>query len=106
MRSSLIDRNQLLPYRYTAAHVAHETGKCPIRPMYRQYPAEDAAYEVTGQYMLGDALVVAPAFSPVAANGTVGVDVWLPPDGPWYDLAAIAAQPYLGGTFIRCGGRN
>jgi len=104
MRGALLDRQRLLPYRYSAAAEAHRTGRCPIRSMYRDFPAEAAAYAADGQYMLGRDMVVAPAFSPVAPplTGSVGVSVWLPPidEGAWIDFARPGAAPLPAGATI------
>jgi alpha-glucosidase (family GH31 glycosyl hydrolase) len=103
-RGALLDRQRLLPYRYSAAAEAHRTGRCPIRSMYRDFPAEAAAYSADGQYMLGRDVVVAPAFSPVAPplTGSVGVAVWLPPvaEGAWIDFNAPGAAPLPAGAHI------
>ena len=105
VRLQLLNRQRLLPYRYTAAADAHRTGVCAIRAPYVDFPAEPAAYAAQGQYMLGRDVVVAPAFAPVApplSNGTVGVTVWLPPadTNAWLDFAAPAAMPFAAGTTI------
>jgi alpha-glucosidase (family GH31 glycosyl hydrolase) len=100
-RNSLLDRQRLLPYRYTVADVSHRTGRCPIVSMYRSYPTEPLAYSADGQYMLGTDLVVAPAFSPISSQtGTVAVTVWLPPDSLWVDFNSPSATPFLGGSSI------
>jgi alpha-glucosidase (family GH31 glycosyl hydrolase) len=95
MRESFRDRQQLLPYRYSAAAVAHETGLCAHRGMHFDFPAESDAYTTSQQYMLGPDLIVAPATAPVSPpipeagggqdNGTVTVALWVPP-GDWVDF--------------------
>ena len=103
-RGSLLDRQRLLPYRYSAAAEAHRSGRCPVRSMYRDFPAEAAAYTADGQYMLGNDIVVAPAFAPVSPplTGVVGVAVWLPPidEGAWIDFSAPSAAPFAAGASI------
>ena len=103
-RGALLDRQRLLPYRYSAAAEAHRTGRCPIRSMYRDFPDEAAAYAADGQFMLGRDLVVAPAVAPVKPplTGTVAVSVWLPPidEGAWIDLARPGAAPLAAGASI------
>ena len=104
MRGALLDRQRLLPYRYSLAAEAHRTGRCPIVSMYRDFPAEPAAYAADGQYMLGRDLLVAPAFAPVSPplTGTIGVSVWLPPtdEGAWLDFNAPGAAPLAAGSTI------
>ena len=103
-RGSLLDRQRLLPLRYSLAAEAHRTGRCPIRSMYRDFPGEPAAYAADGQYMLGRDMVVAPAFAPVSPplTGSVGVAVWLPPidEGAWLDFNAPASPPFAAGSSI------
>ena len=105
-RGSLLDRQRLLPYRYSLAAAAHASGRCPIVSMYREYPAEGAAYDAAAgsQYMLGRDVLVAPAFAPVSPplTGTVGVPVWLPPtdEGAWVDFNAPGAAPFAAGATV------
>jgi len=105
-RASLLDRQRLLPYRYSLAAEAHRTGRCPLVSMYREFPAESAAYDaaVYSQYMLGHDVLVAPAFAPVSppVTGTVAVSVWLPPidEGAWLDFNAPGAAPLPAGATI------
>lgn len=80
-------RYRLVPYLYTAARVAHESGVSLCRPMYYEYPAEEAAYVARGQYFLGDQIIAAPITRPAdPATGLAAVDVWVPP-GEWFDFA-------------------
>jgi hypothetical protein len=72
-------REALVPYTYTMARQANQTGLPLVRPMYLDYPAQEAAYSATGEYMYGDDMLVAPITS--AGNS---VAVWVPP-GAWTD---------------------
>ncbi|GIM89131.1 ricin-type beta-trefoil lectin domain protein [Paractinoplanes toevensis] len=78
-------REALVPYTYTTARQANQTGMPIVRPMYLAYPTQDAAYTAGGQYMYGDNLLVAPITS--ADNA---VSVWVPP-GTWTDYFTGAA---------------
>ncbi|MCO5974073.1 ricin-type beta-trefoil lectin domain protein [Actinoallomurus soli] len=77
-------REALVPYTYTMAWQAARTGVPIVRPMYLDYPAADAAYSASGEYMYGDDLLVAPVTTPNDANGDGSVSVWVPP-GTWSD---------------------
>ena len=80
-------RYRLAPYIYTAARQAYDTGVCLCRPMYYDWPEEDAAYDSVNQYMFGDDILVAPvtkAVDPVTKEAEV--EVWLP-KGTWYDVS-------------------
>lgn len=89
-RSVMVDavrhRYELVPYIYGHSHRTAAGGSCLVRPMYHDHPDHDAAYEATGQYRLGDDLVVAPVVSPLESDQMAPVMVWLPP-GRWYDTA-------------------
>ncbi|MBR0237672.1 MAG: hypothetical protein IJQ39_06260 [Thermoguttaceae bacterium] len=80
-------RYRLAPYIYTAARQAYDTGVCLCRPMYYDWPEEDAAYEAINQYMFGDDILVAPVTKPVdPVTKEAEVEVWLP-KGAWYDAS-------------------
>jgi alpha-glucosidase (family GH31 glycosyl hydrolase) len=102
VRLQLVNRQRLLPYRYSASAVAHRTGRCFVRSLYFDYAEEPLAYESDGQFLLGFDIVVAPAFSPVAPplTGTVDVSVWLPPteSGAWIDFASPSSPPFAAGS--------
>lgn len=70
-------RSRLVPYLYTAARVAHDTGLPMARGMYLDWPDAPQAYRFTHQYLLGDDLLVAP----VVAPGGVA-RIWFP-EGRW-----------------------
>ena len=80
-------RYRLAPYIYTAARQAYDTGVCLCRPMYYDWPEENAAYDSINQYMFGDDILVAPvtkAVDPVTKEAEV--EVWFP-KGTWYDVS-------------------
>jgi hypothetical protein len=68
-------REALVPYTYTTARQANQTGLPIVRPMYLDYPDST----VTNEYMYGDNLLVAPI---TTTDNTVSV--WVPP-GSWTD---------------------
>ncbi len=74
-------RAQLLPYRYTFARVAHDTGVSLLRPLYYDYPLDENAYAAQLQYMLGPDMIVAPVNNLVDnSTGLAKVEVWFPDD--------------------------
>ncbi|MGC9671372.1 ricin-type beta-trefoil lectin domain protein [Planosporangium sp. 12N6] len=77
-------REALVPYTYTMARQANRTGVPIVRPLYLSYPAYDAAYAATSEYLYGDNLLVAPITTPNDASGNGSVSVWVPP-GTWTD---------------------
>ena len=87
LREAFRLRYRLAPYIYTAAREAYDTGVSMCRPMYYDWPEENAAYDSINQYMFGDDILVAPvakAADPVTKEAEV--EVWLP-EGAWYDAS-------------------
>jgi alpha-glucosidase (family GH31 glycosyl hydrolase) len=92
MREAVQLRRRLLPYVYTAARRAHDTGVSIVRPMYYEYPEHTQAYEADGQYMLGPDLIVSPIVDPREPGARlVAHRTWLPP-GEWYEWPSGLAQ--------------
>jgi alpha-glucosidase/alpha-D-xyloside xylohydrolase len=73
-------RYRLLPYTYTLAAEARDTGLPLIRAMWLHYPQDENVRGLGTQYLWGRDLLVAPVFKPAAGTR----DVYLP-DGIWYD---------------------
>lgn len=73
-------RYQLLPYTYTLAREARDTGLPLMRAMWLHYPEDAAARGLASQYLWGRDVLVAPVFS----RGARSRDVYLP-TGLWYD---------------------
>ena len=70
-------KNRLMPYLYSLACEAHETGIPVMRPMIFEFPEDPGARTTDMQYMLGGNLLVAPVFS---RDGSV--EYYLP-EGRW-----------------------
>lgn len=70
----------LMPYLARLGEEAHTEGVPVMRPMVLEHPADRTAALVDTQYMLGDALLVAPVFR---ADGQVEYYV---PEGTWTRL--------------------
>ncbi|HEY8000712.1 MAG TPA: TIM-barrel domain-containing protein [Solirubrobacterales bacterium] len=75
-------RESLVPYLYTLARQAYDTGLPMARAMYLEWPRIGDAYRFDRQYMLGDELLVAPVGTP---GDPAHKRVWFPP-GDWVDL--------------------
>ena len=73
-------RYQLLPYTYTLAWEARESGLPLMRAMWIHYPADAHVRSVGTQFMWGRDLLVAPVFT----KGATSREVYLP-KGDWYD---------------------
>src|SRR5262245_55622274 len=73
-------RYRLMPYTYTLAAEARETGLPIMRAMWLHYPDDENARGMGTQYLWGRDMIVAPVFTQGAATR----EVYLP-DGDWYD---------------------
>lgn len=71
---------QLLPYTYTLAWEARNTGMPLMRAMWLHYPNDEHVKNMAGQYLWGRDLLIAPVFQKGATNR----EVYLPA-GDWYD---------------------
>ncbi|MGK2320203.1 glycoside hydrolase family 31 protein [Gordonia rhizosphera] len=81
-------RSRLVPYLYTAARIAHDTGLPMVRGMYLDWPRRREAYEFRHQYMLGDDLLVAPVVR--AASSVRTKRIWFP-EGRWVNIVTGAS---------------
>eukprot|EP00939_MAST-03C_sp_MAST-3C-sp1_P004520 g4520.t1 len=110
-RGALRSRAELLPYVYTAAREAHDSGVGLTRPMYYYYGHTDDAYPKdmnnnlgqdpsTRQYFFGPDILVAPVTGPSTCSVNFNSDTpleqpcsltnqttWLPP-GTWFEERA------------------
>ncbi len=73
-------RYKLMPYLYSFAHEAAETGMPIARAMVIDHQSEPLAWKYDLQYMWGSEFLVAPSCSADSA-----VALWLP-QGMWYDF--------------------
>ena len=78
-------RYQLMPYIYTAARQAYDTGISICRPLYYEWPEENEAYRQEGEYMFGDNILVSPIVTAAESNGKAYHKTWLP-EGQWFDI--------------------
>ena len=87
LREAIRLRYRLAPYIYTAAREAYDTGVSMCRPLYYDWPAEEAAYNVTNAYLFGDSILAATISKPMdKAKGVSEIDIWFP-EGKWYDVS-------------------
>lgn len=101
-RQAMQLRHALIPYLYTLSWRNHAESIAPVRPMYHDYPDEEAAYYCPQQYLFGD-LVVAPYTSAADPDTRLSRQVvWLPP-GDWYHL--FSGEYYTGDAWYALYGR-
>ena len=85
-------RYTLVPYIYTAARQAYDTGVSICRPLYYEWPEENKAYSVEDEYMFGDDILVSPISTPACSDGTSERKTWLP-KGFWFDVCRNRMLP-------------
>jgi alpha-D-xyloside xylohydrolase len=85
-------KNHLLPYLLGCAQDAAERGWPMMRAMFLEYPDDPACRYLDRQYMLGEALLVAPVFRDDS------VAEYYLPDGTWTDLQSN--ETIVGGRWI------
>lgn len=80
-----------MPYLYGMAAESHTLGRPVLRPMFLEFPHDPGCDTLDRQYMLGNALLVAPVFK---ESGEV--DYYLP-KGTWINL--ITGEKKEGGSW-------
>jgi len=85
LRSAFQLRYALQPYLYTEARKTYDTGVAFFRPLYYDWPQQDAAYTSKNEYLFGDQMLVAPVVAPAdQVSGLTTQSVWLP-EGEWIE---------------------
>ena len=81
IKDLLFLRERLRPYIMEQMAVAHERGIPPMRPLFFDFPEDQACMEIDDQFMFGPDLLVAP----VLHEGARARDVYLPVGERWTD---------------------
>uniref|UniRef100_E6QHP9 Glycoside hydrolase, family 31 n=1 Tax=mine drainage metagenome TaxID=410659 RepID=E6QHP9_9ZZZZ len=85
LRSSFQLRYALQPYLYTEGRRTYDTGVAFLRPLYYDWPEENAAYTSKNEYLFGDQMLVAPVVAPSdKTTGLATETIWLP-KGEWIE---------------------
>ena len=96
-RAAMRRRAAMVPYIYTLARQLFDEGLGPLRPLYYEYPNEDAAYARDEfQYLFGPDLVVAPVVKPSTPGALATKRLWVPP-GAWVE--ETSGRLFRGATF-------
>lgn len=85
-------RYRLLPYFYDLFYEGERTGLPVMRPLVLHYESDPQTWNLNGEFLIGERLLVAP----VLEQGAVKKAVYLPA-GTWYDFFTGAA--YEGGRY-------
>ena len=84
---------KLMPYIYTIAREAYDTGLPLMRAMFLEFPDDPECWNADMQFMFGPNLLVAP----VVKEGARTRKLYLP-EGQWYDW--YTEELYEGGRYI------
>jgi alpha-glucosidase (family GH31 glycosyl hydrolase) len=87
MRDTFHLRYALEPYIYTEARRTYDTGVAFLRPLYYDWPEQDAAYTTKNEYVFGSDMLVAPVTTPVNPDTQLAKEsIWIP-EGQWFERA-------------------
>ena len=85
LRNTYQLRYAMQPYLYTEARRTYDTGVAFFRPLYYDWPEDDAAYTSKNEYMFGDEMIAAPVVAPAdKISGLATEKIWLP-EGDWIE---------------------
>ncbi len=85
MSEAFLLRYSLIPYIYTGAREAYESGVSLCRPMYYDYPEAQEAYAFKQQYMFGNDMIVSPVDTSIDSTSSLAdKKIWLP-EGKWVE---------------------
>jgi alpha-glucosidase len=82
MRKALELRYRLIPYIYSLAHHAHETGVPIMRPLAEEFPTDGRSTNASDEWLLGKNVLAAPILEDSDTRR-----VYLPP-GTWFALGS------------------
>ena len=94
MKKYLFLRERLRPYITEQMALTHEKGLPIMRPLFFDFKADKAAWDVDDEYMFGPDILVAP----VIEAGVKSRKVYLPAGATWTD--AWTGKVYEGGTTV------
>lgn len=85
MRRDFMLRYAMIPYIYSAARHAYDTGVALVHPLYYDWPDDSAAYDFPDEYAFGPDMIVRPVTAPMSPDTLLARQrLWLPP-GDWYE---------------------
>ncbi|CAK9153422.1 unnamed protein product [Ilex paraguariensis] len=82
MREAIRVRYMLLPYFYTLFREANVSGVPVVRPLWMEFPADEATFSNDEAFMVGNSILVQGIYT----EGAKHVSVYLPGGQIWYDL--------------------
>jgi alpha-D-xyloside xylohydrolase len=98
IKQALGIRQTLLPYLKTQVALLASHGQPTMRPLWYDFPDDDAALGVADQFLFGPSYMVAPVLDAMPANGTLQRPVIFPGDGSVTYKDYFTQKTYKGGT--------
>jgi alpha-D-xyloside xylohydrolase len=96
LKRYLFVRERMRPYIRSLMKAAHDRGTPVMRPLFYDFPSDDASWNVSDQYMFGPDLLVAPVMHESQQTRVV----YLPSGSMWKD--ARTGAKHQGGSTIEC----
>lgn len=90
LRESFYLHYNLVPYQYALMKESGKTGVAPMRHLVLEFPEDKNVFDIEDEFMLGDALLVAPVLEDYVDTRTVYL-----PEGTWYEF--FTGKRYEGG---------
>ena len=88
-RLALETKYWLLPYLYSLFYRHTTRGETVVRPLWHEFPRDEATHSVDTQFMWGPALVVAPVLQPATTTRSL----YLPEGEEWFDHRSLTRTP-------------
>ncbi|CAO3564059.1 unnamed protein product [Mortierella alpina] len=88
IREAVRARYALLPFWYTLFQESSVDGMPIIRPMFTEFPEDEAVFGMDDQYMVGDALLVKPVTKP----GVTRSNVYFAGNEKWFDIKDYSVE--------------
>ncbi len=85
MRSAFQLREAMQPYLYTEARRTYDTGVAFLRPLYYDWPEDNAAYTSKNEYQFGDQMIVSPVTAPADRISSLATEQVYLPKGDWIE---------------------
>ncbi|HEX5994271.1 MAG TPA: family 31 glucosidase, partial [Jiangellales bacterium] len=95
LREHLLLRERLRPYVMRLAEATHRTGAPVMRPLFFDFPDDEATWGVDDQFMFGPDLLVVP----ITAAGVRGRAVYLPAGTRWVER--VTGTIHDGGSTVQ-----
>ena len=96
-RQAMQLRHALIPYIYSMAWRAHQTGMSLVTPMYYGNMDDASAFAAKDQYFFGSELIAAPILTPSdSKSGVASKRIWLP-SGGWTNF--FTGESFAGGQW-------